>query len=92
MIEFDVAKDEENRRKHDLPLGAAELLFNGPFIEEEDRRHSYGETRFIATGPIESFGDRVFVVIYTWRDNVRRVISFRKANDREIRKYRSSYS
>ena len=90
-IEFDVAKDAANQRKHDLPLGAAELLFHGPFIEEEDNRRAYGETRFIATGPIAAFDDRLFVVIYTWRDSIRRVISFRKANDREIRQYRASH-
>ena len=91
MIDYDAAKDRENLRKHGLPLGAAELLFDGPFVEEEDRRRDYGETRFIATGPIPSFGDRIFVVIYTWRESVRRIISFRKANDREVRKYRASH-
>ena len=91
-IEFDPVKDADNRRKHGLPFRAAQLLFDGPFIEEEDRRRDYGETRFIATGPIAAFGDRIFVVIYTWRDNTRRIISFRKANDREIRKYRQGVS
>ena len=80
-------KDAENRAKHRLPLGAAGLIFDGPFIEEEDARRDYGETRFIATGPIEAFGGRVFVVVYTWRANVRRIISFRKANDREQKAY-----
>jgi uncharacterized DUF497 family protein len=92
VIDYDAAKDRENVRKHGLPLGAAELLFDGSFVEEEDRRRDYGETRFIATGPIPFFGDRIFVVIYTWREGVRRVISFRKANDREVRKYRASQS
>lgn len=90
MIDFDEAKDRENLRKHGLPLGAAELLFDGPFVEEEDRRRDYGETRFIATGPIPALGDRIFIVIYTWRENIRRIISFRKANDREVRKYQAS--
>ena len=89
-IEFDVEKDEENQRERGLPFEVAELLFDGPFIEEEDRRFDYGETRFIATGPIEAFGGRIFVVVYTWRDNIRRIVSFRKANDREIRKYQAS--
>jgi len=91
VIDFDVAKDQANIRKHGLPLGAAALLFDGPYIEEEDRRRNYGETRFIASGPIAVFGNRIFVVIYTWRDGVRRVISFRKANDREVRKYQASH-
>lgn len=73
-----------------MPFEVAELLFDGPFIEEEDSRFDYGETRFVATGPIEAFGDRIFVVVYTWRGNVRRIVSFRKANDGEIRKYQAS--
>ena len=85
-----MAKDEDNIRTRGLPLGAAELLFTGPFVEEEDARIDYGETRFVATGPIAALGDRIFVVVYTWRENIRRIISFRKANDREIRKYRAS--
>ena len=88
-IEYDPLKDVINQRKHGLPLELAELLFYGPFIEEVDDRHDYGETRFVATGPIAAAGDRVFVVVYMWRDNIRRIINFRKANDREIRKYRS---
>ncbi len=90
MIEFDPMKDQVNQARHCLPLGAAELLFEGPFIEEEDRRQDYGETRFIATGPVAEFGDRIHVVVYVWRDGVRRIISFRKANGREVGKYRSS--
>lgn len=82
-----MTKDEENRRKHLLPLAAAALLFEGRFIEEEDSRRKYGETRFIAVGPIAAFGDRIFVVVYTWRGPIRRIISFRKANDREVRRY-----
>ena len=85
-----MAKDEDNIRTRGLPLGAAELLFTGPYVEEEDARIDYGETRFVATGPIAALGDRIFVVVYTWRENIRRIISFRKANDREIRKYRAS--
>ena len=85
-----MAKDEDNIRTRGLPLGAAELLFTGPFVEEEDARIDYGATRFVATGPIAALGNRIFVVVYTWRENIRRIISFRKANDREIRKYRAS--
>ena len=90
MIEFDVTKSKENLQKHGFPLDFAELLFDGPYIEEEDTRLGYGETRFVATGPIAAFGNRIFVVVYTWRETVRRIISFRKANDREVRKYRAS--
>ena len=86
-VEFDPVKDAENQRKRGLPFRVSQLVFDGPFIEEEDKRRGYPETRFVATGPIADFGDRIFVVVYTWRGNNRRIISFRKANDREIRRY-----
>ncbi len=90
MIEFDADKDAENQRRRGLPFAAAEFLFDGPFVEEEDARYNYREQRFIATGPIALFGGRIFVVVYTWRANVRRIVSFRKANERETRKYQAS--
>lgn len=89
-VEFDPVKDEINRAKHGLPLELAPLLFEGAFVEEEDRRADYGETRIVATGPIEEFGGRICVVVYSWRGGVRRIINFRKANDREVRKYQKS--
>lgn len=91
-IEFDPMKDVANRRKHGFPLAAALAVFDGPFVEEEDSRGEYGESRFVAIGPIERLDNRLFVVVYTWRDNNRRIISFRKANDREIRQYRASHA
>lgn len=90
MIEYDVEKDAQNLRLRNLPFAAAEFLFDGPFVEEEDKRDSYGESRFIATGPIALLDGRIFIVVYTWRSGVRRIISFRKANDREIRKYQAT--
>jgi uncharacterized DUF497 family protein len=90
MIACDPVKEAENLKKHGLPLVAAEFLFDSPFIEEEDGRANYGETRFIATGPVAQLGNRVCFAIYTWRGGIRRVISFRKANDREVRKYQAS--
>lgn len=52
-----------NRRKHGFALPAAQALFEGPFIEEEDRRFDYGETRFIAIGPIAALDNRLFVAV-----------------------------
>lgn len=89
-FEFDPVKEAENHSKHGLLFDLAPLLFEGQFIEEEDRRYPYGETRLIATGPIAEFGGRVCVVVYTWRSGVRRIINFRKANDREVRTYQAS--
>ena len=87
MIEWDEVKEEANLRRRGLSLRLAELVFEGPFVEEEDTRSDYGETRFVAAGPVAEFGDRIHIVVYTWRGTNRRIISFRKANDREVRKY-----
>lgn len=89
-FEFDAVKDAQNRKLRGLPLELAPLVFASDYVEEEDTRRDYGETRFLATGPIVEFGDRIFVVVYTWRVGVRRIISFRKANDREVRKYHAN--
>ena len=85
-------KDEINKAKHGLPLDLGSEVFEGPFVEEQDDRFDYGETRFIATGPVASLADRICVVVYTWRDAKRRLISFRKANDDEIERYRANHA
>ena len=86
MIEFDPEKEAES--EHGLLFKLAAELFDGKFVEEEDHRFDYGEQRFKATGPVAALGGRFCVAIFTWRGERRRVISFRKANDREIKRYR----
>ena len=53
-------------------------------IVGRDRRRDYAEDRYRLLGTIE---DRVFVVIYTMRGPVVRIVSARKANARETREY-----
>ena len=91
-FQLDPDKAVINRRKHDLNLILGAEIFDGPFIEEEDDRIDYGESRFIAIGPVPSLGDRICAVVYTWRGIQRRLISFRKAKDREIERYRASHA
>jgi uncharacterized DUF497 family protein len=84
-------KDGINKRKHLLPLDLGIQVFDRDFIEEQDVRIDYGEARFIALGPVAALADRICVVVYTWRNAKRRLISFRKANDEEIARYRASH-
>lgn len=49
-----------------------------------DDRYSYNEERYQLMGMIER---RLFVLVYTPRSNAMRIISARKANQREIRHY-----
>jgi len=49
-----------------------------------DDRFDYGEVREVAFGYIQG---RLFVCVYADRDAERRVISLRKANKREVKRY-----
>ncbi len=53
-------------------------------IVDQDRRWNYGEDRYRLLGAIEG---RLFVVIYTMRGAVVRIVSAGKANAREVREY-----
>ena len=81
---FDSAKDAVNRAKHGVPLALAEVLFAGPHLVMTDDRFDYGEVRELAFGRILG---RLFVCVYADRDAERRVISLRKANPREVKRY-----
>jgi len=49
-----------------------------------DRRHDYGEVRFVSTGALHG---RLCVLCWTLRAGELRVISLRKANEREQKDY-----
>ena len=83
---FDPAKDAVNRAKHGVSLALAEILFAGPHVSMADR-FNYGEVREVAFGLINN---RLFVCVYADREAERRVISLRKANQREVKRYRES--
>jgi len=63
---------------------AARAFFDPDRMIQADTRYSYGEDRFRLIGKIEG---RLFVVVYTPRQGVMRIISARKANLREHRRY-----
>jgi uncharacterized DUF497 family protein len=81
-FEWDEDKRQASLAKHGVDFVDMFPLFDGPFTEDVDDRRDYGETRINCTGE-----GRVFVVTYTWRGATRRIISARKANAREQRKY-----
>jgi uncharacterized DUF497 family protein len=82
--EFDPAKDESNLDKHGLSLADADGFEWEAAVVREDTRKQYTEPRFEATGYI---GDRLHVMIYCRRSDGLRVISLRKANKREEKRY-----
>lgn len=84
LFEWDEAKRQANIEKHYIDFADLEPIFSGPIIERVDTRQNYGEIRVILVGTLDNI---VLVVVYTWRGSVRRIISARRANDRERRKY-----
>ena len=83
-FEWDENKRESNLSKHGIDFVDAAKIFNRPVLERLDNRYDYGETRIIALG--EENGVVLFVV-YTWRGEIHRIISARRATKRERNKY-----
>ena len=83
-ITFDAAKRDKNVEEKGLDFVNAGEVFEGATATVRDERKDYGETRFTTTGRL---GGRIVVVVWTPRGNARRIISMRKANEREIKKY-----
>ena len=84
MISFDPAKRLRTLEQRGLDFLDAETVFAGPTIELPDRRRDYGEVRIICIGRLRG---RVVIVVYTDRNGIRHIISMRKANDREQRRF-----
>jgi uncharacterized protein len=84
-VEFDPGKDAANVEKHATPLAFATSVLADPVrLDVLDVRVDYAEERYVSYGAVEG---RVWVCVFTMRDEVNRIISGRKANDRETRRY-----
>ena len=88
MFEWDEAKSCKNLRDRGFDFAFAARIFEQDVLEHEDARQDYGEQRIIALGEIEG---EVFVVVYTWREPCRRIISARRASRREHNAYRQAF-
>ena len=56
------------------------MFFAGATLTVEDNRKDYGEPRYITIGFL---ANRMVILAWTQRGKVRRIISMRKANERE---------
>ena len=82
--EWDESKRRANILKHGVDFFNA-LEFVWPdALTQVDCRQDYGETRRVAFGPI---AQRLYVMVYTKRAQAIRLISLRKANQREFDYY-----
>jgi len=83
-ISYDPAKNERNIRTRGLSFDSAARFDFATAVYAVDERHSYGETRWVALGWL---GERLHVLCFVDVPEGIRVISFRKANSREVRRH-----
>ena len=83
-VTFDPAKNARNIAERDLPFEQVADLAWETAILQEDRRKDYGETRVRV---LARLGRRLHVTVITMRGEAMHVISFRKANRKEVEWY-----
>jgi len=89
-FEWDLAKSNSCQNSRNFDFAYVISVFKDPtLLVERDQRWEYGEERFQALGVIDG---RVFVVIFTRRLRSIRIISARKANGREVKRYEKNSS
>jgi uncharacterized protein len=87
-IEFDPIKDAANKAKHGVSLSmAGELDWESALVWVDDR-FEYNEIRMIALAPKTAI---LYYVAFVDRGEVRRLISLRRANRREVNHYVESF-
>jgi uncharacterized protein len=87
QFEWDDAKAASNLAEYCVDDEALRVFLDPRRLVAEDEGRDYGERRLRVLG----VGDgRVLLVICTWRGGICRLISARKANGRERRRYHAS--
>ena len=83
-IECDAVKRAATLEARGLDMARAGEVFAGATLTVEDDRRNYGEDRFITIGFLNG---AMVVLVWTPRQDAYRIISMRKANERERRLY-----
>jgi len=83
-IEFDANKNAANIRSRGLTFERVVDFDFETAVFKQDSRRDYGEIRFRTLGFLDG---RLHALVFTETDKGIRVISFRKANKREVKTY-----
>lgn len=83
-VDWDEAKRRRNLRKHGIDFIGCEAVFEGDTLTMEDIRFSYDELRFVTIGFLEN---RIVTVVHAETTRTIRIISIRKATNREQKIY-----
>lgn len=77
-------KRKANLQKHKIDFADAQQVFEGPTLTEEDKRDYLGQQRFSTTGLL---GAAAVVICHTESEDEIHIISMRKAENHETRKF-----
>ena len=83
-VEFDPLKREATLANRGIDFADAARVLDGPDFTFEDTRFDYPERRFVTYGLLDG---RLVAVVWAEAGTARRIISMRKANDKEKRRY-----
>jgi uncharacterized DUF497 family protein len=87
MLEWDEAKRLKNKKRRGLDFADADLMFDGRAIATAASRRK-SEDRFVSTVEIDG---KLYTVVWMWRGENQRIISFRRAGRGEERAYRKIF-
>ena len=89
-FEWDSRKNTSNKSKHFIDFPTAIKIFDDPDrLEEDSTKPEYNEDRVKIIGQIKGI-PITLVIIYTHRKKRIRIISARRANKKESKKYKDS--
>lgn len=84
-FEWDEAKNAADIQKHGVGFATACRIFDSPVLTWTDERNDYGEVRELSIGAVD--GVLFLAVIHTARGDRHRIISARRANRAERKRY-----
>ena len=82
--EWDEQNNLLNIEKHGLSFELAAEVFTETHLTRQNARFDYGEDRYLTTGSLK---ERIVTVAHTLRNEAIRIVSMRKANEREQKIY-----
>jgi uncharacterized DUF497 family protein len=85
-FDWDKGNLDKNDQKHGTAPHETEEVFLDPNLKiGDDLKHSQNEKRVVALG--KTFNQKILFVVFTFRGKLIRIISARRANQRERKKY-----
>lgn len=84
IIEFDEEKRRRTLNERGLDFADAARVFDGPEFTQRDDRYDYPEPRYQTYGLID---ERLVMIAWIPTEDGIRVISMRRCNEREQRKF-----